>query len=78
MIKPVRVQTEYGPFEFDLVYCDNNDCTQRGVEQYLVNWLKVDKMGADVAVMSAFMLSPEEKHFCSLSCMKAMIDREVS
>jgi len=77
MKKPVRVSTEYGPFELELIYCDNNDCTQRGVEQYLVNWIKVSKIGVEAAVFSDFMLNPEDKHFCSLTCLKAMTDREV-
>lgn len=69
MKKPVQLRTEYGPLELEVLYCDGPDCTQHGIEHYLVQWYTVTPTGVSVSTMSDLPVSIGETHYCSTTCL---------
>jgi len=67
--KPVRLNTELGPLEVDVIYCDGVDCRQKGLEAYLPGWYVLEPFGVSISTFGDAMFA-ETTHWCSKECLK--------
>lgn len=65
MIQPVRLRTDWGMIEVDLLQC--NMCGKSSQEKFSVGWYKVEHVGLAAPTMGG---APDEQHFCGIDCLR--------
>lgn len=66
MIQTVRLRSDWGMIEVDLLQC--NYCGKSSQEKFSVGWMKVEKIGISVSTMSNAHL--DTQHFCGIDCLR--------